>query len=360
NNDDESFGSKDTSDRYAHKHEVHLSLHDQLTKQRYNRYLKPLPLLPRATTFDSLKTAGENVSEYWARYVLLSGKYSSRKSSDSEQEIKKTFFSKYSGWRGGILIASCATFIVLLLNTTFAIFGLVVSKSEMKVGTLMNGDCGRIGSIDTWLHIIINIAGTCLQAASNFTMQCIGSPTRTEIDSAHARGKYRDIGLQSLRNLTSIRKKLLYGLLVLSSLPLHFFWNSAVLTKTQSLDYNVFVVKPWIFSTSSVDCSASISKVYDKTGWVTGIYQNFTLSGIGTLGLRRGPLHREANGSTFDELSENPTVAPFGWYQDRLCDESNGMLQKAKESQLTRLNNDECMDTYGVPASKFSTWGSVI
>ncbi|CAG8949656.1 hypothetical protein HYFRA_00007890 [Hymenoscyphus fraxineus] len=339
NNDDKTFGSKHTSDRF----------------------LKPTPPLPRATTFGSLKTAGENASEYWARYILLSGKYPSRESSDSEQEINKTFFSRYSGWRGGVLIASCATFTVLLLNIAFAIFGLVVSKSGMKVGTLMNGDCGRIGSIDTWLHIIINIAGTCLQAASNFTMQCIGSPTRTEIDSAHARGKYRDIGLQSLRNLTGIRKKLLYGLLVLSSLPLHFFWNSAVLTKTQSLDYNVFVVKPWIFSTSSVDCSASISKVYDKTissGWEGDIYQNFSLFGIGSLGSRTH-LQIEADGRIFNS-TRNTTVAPTGWYQDRLCDESNGMLQKAKESQLIRLNNDECINTYGVPASKFSTWGSVI
>ncbi|CAG8977574.1 hypothetical protein HYALB_00008350 [Hymenoscyphus albidus] len=147
-----------------------------------------------------------------------------------------------------------------MINTVFTIYESIVSKSGTKVGTLTSGDCGRVGAINTGLHIAINIAGTVLLGASNFTMQCISSPTRSEIDAAHARGAYRDIGLPSLRNLSGWLKRILYGLLVLSTLPLHFFWNSAVFTKIQLLDYDVLIVKPEMLSYPEVNCNTIILK----------------------------------------------------------------------------------------------------
>lgn len=54
-------------------------------------------------------------------------------------------------------------------------------------------------------------------------MQCLSAPTRKEVDEAHAKGKWLDIGVPSVRNLTSI-PKLRLGMWVglgLTSLPLH-------------------------------------------------------------------------------------------------------------------------------------------
>jgi hypothetical protein len=83
---------------------------------------------------------------------------------------------------------------------------------------------GTVSRADSALHIAINIMGTLLLGASNYTMQCISSPTRGEIDKAHSKGRYLDIGLPSLRNLEGWRKKILFWLLVGSTMPLHFLY----------------------------------------------------------------------------------------------------------------------------------------
>ncbi|KAF1945579.1 hypothetical protein EJ02DRAFT_338180, partial [Clathrospora elynae] len=56
----------------------------------------------------------------------------------------------------------------------------------------------------TVLHLIINVFSTMVLAASNYTMQILHSPTREEIDSAHSRGQWLNIGLLSIRNLPYI------------------------------------------------------------------------------------------------------------------------------------------------------------
>jgi hypothetical protein len=61
-------------------------------------------------------------------------------------------------------------------------------------------------------------------------MQRLVAPTRKEIDDAHAKRKWLDIGIPSVRNLTLINKTrvFLWLLLGLSSVPLHFVYNSVV------------------------------------------------------------------------------------------------------------------------------------
>lgn len=54
-------------------------------------------------------------------------------------------------------------------------------------------------------------------------MQCLSAPTRKEVDEAHAQGKWLDIGVPSVRNLTNIAKPrvAMWLGLGLTSLPLH-------------------------------------------------------------------------------------------------------------------------------------------
>jgi hypothetical protein len=89
---------------------------------------------------------------------------------------------------------------------------------------LYNGDCDQARTMSTTLHLLINILSTVLLSASNYTMQCLHSPTRKQIDKAHALQKWLDIGIPSWRNRSHVRKrnKVLWWLLGLSSIPLHF------------------------------------------------------------------------------------------------------------------------------------------
>ncbi|KAK5135355.1 hypothetical protein LTR08_005297 [Meristemomyces frigidus] len=75
-------------------------------------------------------------------------------------------------------------------------------------------------------------------------MQCLCSPTRREVDKAHAKGDWMDIGVASVRNIYKInwRRSLLWGLLALSSVPIHLLYNSAIFKTLDANDYNAWVV----------------------------------------------------------------------------------------------------------------------
>jgi hypothetical protein len=78
--------------------------------------------------------------------------------------------------------------------------------------------------LDLWLHLLINLLSTGLLMASNYCMQLQAAPTRADIDRAHARGQWLDIGVPSLRNFGKIGRwrKFTWLLLAFSSLPIHF------------------------------------------------------------------------------------------------------------------------------------------
>ena len=76
-------------------------------------------------------------------------------------------------------------------------------------------------------------------------MQRLSAPTRTEINEAHAKRKYLDIGIPSFRNLGRIGhfRTLLWMVLACSSLPLHLLYNSAIFTQITASSYIAFAVQ---------------------------------------------------------------------------------------------------------------------
>jgi len=127
------------------------------------------------------------------------------------------------GWRPNILLGSILAFVVLLLNLSVTIFSTVSKRDDNGRRILFQGDCGRAGQVNTAIHFVINILSSILLSASNYGMQCMSAPTREEVDKAHARRYWLDIGVLSLRNLEriSVRKRFLWFLVAISSVPLH-------------------------------------------------------------------------------------------------------------------------------------------
>ena len=89
---------------------------------------------------------------------------------------------------------------------------------------LYEGDCGRVKYMGIGAHVGINILSTLLLGTSNLCMQLLVAPTRDEIDAAHRRKIWLDVGIQSWRNLTNIKpiRMWIWIILLLSSVPLHF------------------------------------------------------------------------------------------------------------------------------------------
>lgn len=84
--------------------------------------------------------------------------------------------------------------------------------------------------LNTVLHLLLNIVSTLVIASSNFFMQVLNSPNRAEIDRAHGRSRWLDIGIPSFRNARQLsRSKLVTSaLFIISSIPIHLLFNSAI------------------------------------------------------------------------------------------------------------------------------------
>ena len=127
------------------------------------------------------------------------------------------------GWRAGVFYAAIAIAIVFIINLSVTIWALAAQSSEHGHALLYEGSCSTTKQLNTGIHFIINAFGSVILAGSNYAMQCLSSPTRAEVDQAHAKNTWLDIGVPSVRNLKHIsRKRLwLWAILGLSSIPLH-------------------------------------------------------------------------------------------------------------------------------------------
>lgn len=130
------------------------------------------------------------------------------------------------GWRFGATLAALMVSCILTINITVAIFAWIWTSHrgyKSNIAPLYTGDCTAVNNLGLGVHFGINIVSTLLLGASNYCMQIVCAPTRKDIDKAHEKGSWLQIGVQSISNLRHIKKAKLYTWLTLglSSVPLH-------------------------------------------------------------------------------------------------------------------------------------------
>lgn len=110
-----------------------------------------------------------------------------------------------SGWRASVvtLLFAAAAFTILLCSLLLvSLFR--VGKGWASLGDnslLFIGNCNTSSRLSLGLHLLINIVGSGILASSNFFMQILLAPTRKDVDRAHKRSRFAEIGVQSFRNL---------------------------------------------------------------------------------------------------------------------------------------------------------------
>jgi hypothetical protein len=128
-------------------------------------------------------------------------------------------------WRRVALAFSLLALMTFLFNLCFTLFLMIGRRQTIQdgIGVFAELSCKRSKTVNTLLHILINIISTVLLAGSNYCMQCVMAPTRAQVDDAHQNRRWLDIGVPSIRNLwhTRWRNRALWGLLSVSSIPLH-------------------------------------------------------------------------------------------------------------------------------------------
>ncbi|KIW04336.1 uncharacterized protein PV09_04626 [Verruconis gallopava] len=160
---------------------------------------------------------------------------------------------------GLLMLASLGSAIILLVN----IVGTVVLNTRARNSNIFHGNCSKASYIDSGLHAIINVLSTLLLAASNVCMQYLVSPTRKQVDEAHERGQYLDVGTQSLRNLWLVcwRRRALWIALAISSTPLQFLWNSSLAQTFPLSSPAVLVVTPDFLNGGTVDPKETVQTI---------------------------------------------------------------------------------------------------
>ena len=148
------------------------------------------------------------------------------------------------GYHFGVTCCALVAAVVLVMNAIFTIWAVLSCGAQNGLGTLHDGSCKRVTTLTFWAHLAINVLSTLLLGASNYSMQCLSSPTRNEIDKAHGKGVWLDIGVPSVRNLRwlSTTRIILWWLLAVSSVPLHLLYNSAVFSTLVNHEYSYFLV----------------------------------------------------------------------------------------------------------------------
>jgi hypothetical protein len=136
-------------------------------------------------------------------------------------------------WRKTLVSAAVACLVVFVFNLAITIRtiglpygGFYDTDSGRRI--MFEGSCDESRYLSLGLHLLINVLRTILLAASNYCMQCRSAPNRDEVDRAHAKQQWLDVGILSFRNLRKISRKraVLWWQLVLSSVPLHLLYNS--------------------------------------------------------------------------------------------------------------------------------------
>lgn len=148
-----------------------------------------------------------------------------QESSPFIKKFKKTFGRKQENWRRSVLACACATTVVFVVNFILTLFLAAHPQREESPGRyrIYTGSREKVTRWNTILHLIVNVFSTILLSSSNYCMQCLSAPTRKEIDEAHQRNIWLDIGILSFRNQRYIQRNrvLLWWMLCISSFPLH-------------------------------------------------------------------------------------------------------------------------------------------
>ena len=169
---------------------------------------------------------------------------------------------KLQGYHFGVLWCAGVAALVLVINLILTLWAVASSGVQDGLGTLYDGSCKRTTSLTFWIHLAINVLSTLLLGASNYSMQCLSSPTRSEIDKAHSKGIWLDIGVPSIRNLRrlSTARIILWWLLAISSIPLHLLYNSAVFSTLSNQQFVTFLVTSRFLDGASFNVSYANSE----------------------------------------------------------------------------------------------------
>ncbi|PYH88935.1 hypothetical protein BO71DRAFT_488363 [Aspergillus ellipticus CBS 707.79] len=190
------------------------------------------------TTCKSVDATSADGSSWWARTRSNLSRFSSNASAQEPPADE--------AWIPAVLRCTWAAGSILMLNLLLTLIAVGISYARSaNQGTfltteLYKGHCARASHWATGFHLAVNL----LLEFGSYVMQCLVGPSRTEVDEAHRKRRWLDIGVMSVRNfrVMSLGRKLRWFLLLVSSIPIHMIYNSVIFNSISALDYGMILV----------------------------------------------------------------------------------------------------------------------
>jgi len=166
---------------------------------------------PRSTDFRATKFADKHKAAHWFL------------GTEQDQADQPKTATKRSH---ALMLQAAIITTVLPSNICLTIFAMVRYLAVGGVGVVYEGACSTVKDLDLWIHLLVNMLGAGMLSTSNYCMQLQAVPTRADVDRAHYKGTWLDIGVPSVRNLRYIGgwRRVSWLLLAASSLPIHLMY----------------------------------------------------------------------------------------------------------------------------------------
>ncbi|OIW23599.1 hypothetical protein CONLIGDRAFT_637566 [Coniochaeta ligniaria NRRL 30616] len=148
------------------------------------------------------------------------------------------------GWRGGVMLNLLLGSLILVAGSVCLIYAAAKVSLSAGESVIFSASCVTAERIGMGLHALINALVVVLLAGGNYIFQVLSSPTRREVDVAHAKKKWLDIGIPSLRNLAHISRSraVLAVVVLLVATATQVIYNAVIFTSQTAVDYNILSV----------------------------------------------------------------------------------------------------------------------
>ncbi|KAI0538408.1 hypothetical protein GGR58DRAFT_513099 [Xylaria digitata] len=151
--------------------------------------------------------------------------------------IWQRYIATSTGWHRAAKINCALLAVINIILLIILIYAAAKSPSILSLEYIYSGSCNSDGIplVNLFLHLLINIISTLV---------VLNAPSREELDSAHIKGTWMEVGASSIRNVFKVSsfKRWCWFALMITSLPIHLFFNSFILsTEYRQSDYTVTI-----------------------------------------------------------------------------------------------------------------------
>ena len=129
---------------------------------------------------------------------------------------------------------------VAVLNIVVFVWAVASHPLDPRgVGTMYTGSCDTTRVANGVAHVAINGLSALFLTSGNYCMQILTTPTRADLDAAHAVGGWLEIGVPSIANLCRFQRRrvFLWLSLGLISTLLHLVYVLRLNNNTSALGH---------------------------------------------------------------------------------------------------------------------------